>query len=240
MADVIHDLSAPTPHLEAGVGDFAETILLPGDPLRAKFIAETYLEDARLVNSVRGILGYTGTYQGKPVSVMGTGMGCPSMGIYSWELMHIYGCKNLIRIGTAGSLQPHLRVKDMIFALGVCTTSSYAEAMKLPGDFCPICSYELLERAVANAGRLGYSYYVGNVVCNDIFYRDPVPQGKSWSDMGVLASEMESLALYVNAAQAGANALCIATISDAPGVNTTAEERQTAFTQMMEVALSLA
>lgn len=240
MADVKHDLSAPTPHIEAKVGDFAETVLLPGDPLRAKFIAETYLENPRLVNTVRGILGYTGTYKGRAVSVMGTGMGCPSIGIYSWELMHIYGCKNLIRIGTAGSLQPYLRVKDMIFALGVCTTSAYAQAMKLPGDFCPICSYDLLAKAVKVSEELGYSYYVGNVVCNDIFYRDPVPQGKSWSDMGVLASEMESLALYVNAAQAGANALCIVTVSDAPGVNTTAEERQQSFTHMMEVALSLA
>ncbi len=234
------ELTAPTPHISAKVGDFAETILLPGDPLRAKFIAETFMENAKEVTSVRNILGFTGTYKGKPVSVMGTGMGCPSIGIYSYELMHIYGCKNLIRIGTAGTFQSYVHVKEMVFAQGACTTSNYPSMMGLPGTFAPICSYTLLEKAVASAKNLGYSYHVGNVLCSDVFYGVDLPVGKSWPEMGVLAVEMESAALYTNAALAGAHALCILTISDGPDEVTTAEERQTAFTQMMEVALSLA
>lgn len=234
------ELTAPTPHISAKVGDFAETILLPGDPLRAKFIAETFMENAKEVTSVRNILGFTGTYKGKPVSVMGTGMGCPSIGIYSYELMNIYGCKNLIRIGTAGTFQPYVHVKEMVFAQAACTTSNYPSLMGLPGTFAPICSYTLLEKAVASAKNLGYTYHVGNVLCSDVFYGVDLPVGKSWPEMGVLAVEMESAALYTNAAMAGANALCILTISDGPDEVTTAEERQTAFTQMMEVALSLA
>lgn len=240
MADVKHDLTAPTPHIEAKVGDFAETILLPGDPLRAKFIAETFLENPRLVTGVRGILGYTGTYRGNPVSVMGTGMGCPSMGIYSYELMKIYGCKNLIRIGTAGAIQPFVHAREMVFGLGACTNTNYPALMGLPGDFCPICSFDLLQKAVKAADDLGYKYHVGNLCCGDDFYGVDLPQGKTWADMGVLAGEMESAALYTNAARCGCNALCIVTISDGPEEVTTAAERQTAFTQMMEVALALA
>ena len=235
-----HTLTAPTPHIEAKVGDIAETILLPGDPLRAKFIAETYLEDAKQFNSVRNMFGYTGTYKGKPVSVMGTGMGCPSMGIYSYELMNIYGCKNLIRIGTAGTMQPYVHVREMVFGMGACTTSNYPNLLGLPGSFTPICSYELLEKAVASAEELGYKYHVGNILSSDMFYGADLPHATTWAEMGVLAVEMESAALYTNAARAGANALCILTISDGPDEITTAEERQTAFTQMMEVALSLA
>ncbi len=233
-------LTAPTPHISAKIGEIAETILLPGDPLRAKFIAETYMEDVKQFNSIRNMFGFTGTYKGKPVSVMGTGMGCPSMGIYSYELMNIYGCKNLIRIGTAGTLQPYVHVKEMVFAQGACTTSNYPKMMGLPGTFAPVCSYTLLEKAVACAKNLGYTYHVGNVLCSDVFYEVDLPVGKSWAEMGVLAVEMESAALYTNAAMAGANALCIMTISDGPDEITTANERQTAFTQMMEVALSLA
>ena len=232
-------MTAPTPHIAAQVGEIAETILLPGDPLRAKFIADTFLEDVKQFNATRNMFGFTGTYKGRPVSVMGTGMGCPSMGIYSYELINIYGCKNLIRIGTAGTFQPHVHVKEMVFAQGVCTTSNYAELMGLPGTFAPICSYELLEKAVASAKALGYKYHVGNVLCSDVFYGVDLPKGKSWPELGVLAVEMESVALYTNAAMAGVNALCILTISDGPDEITTAEERQTAFTQMMEVALSL-
>ena len=233
-------LTAPTPHIQAMPGDIAETILLPGDPLRAKFIADTYLENVKQFNGTRGMLGFTGTYQGRPVSVMGTGMGCPSMGIYSYELINIYGCKNLIRIGTAGTFQPYVHVKEMVFGMGACTTSNYAQLQGLPGTFAPICSYELLEKAVASAKALGYKYHVGNVLCSDVFYGVDLPKGKSWPELGVLAVEMESVALYTNAAMAGVNALCILTISDGPDEITTAEERQTAFTQMMEVALSLA
>ena len=232
--------TAPTPHIQAQVGEIAETILLPGDPLRAKFIADTYLENVKQFNATRNMFGFTGTYKGRPVSVMGTGMGCPSMGIYSYELIHIYGCKNLIRIGTAGTMQPNVHVKEMVFGMGACTTSNYVKLMGLPGTFAPICSFELLEKAVASAKALGYTYNVGNILSSDVFYGVDLPHGKTWPEMGVLAVEMESAALYTNAAAAGANALCILTISDGPDEVTTAEERQTAFTQMMEVALSLA
>ncbi|MBC5582475.1 purine-nucleoside phosphorylase [Anaerofilum sp. BX8] len=232
--------TAPTPHIQAQVGEIAETILLPGDPLRAKFIADTYLENVKQFNATRNMFGFTGTYKGRPVSVMGTGMGCPSMGIYSYELIHIYGCKNLIRIGTAGTMQPEVHVKEMVFGMGACTTSNYVRLMGLPGTFAPICSFELLEKAVASAKELGYNYHVGNILSSDVFYGVDLPHGKTWPEMGVLAVEMESAALYTNAAAAGVNALCILTISDGPDEVTTAEERQTAFTQMMEVALSLA
>lgn len=233
-------LTAPTPHIAAKVGDIAETILLPGDPLRAQFIAENYLENVKQFNATRNMFGFTGTYKGKPVSVMGTGMGCPSMGIYSYELIHIYGCKNLIRIGTAGTLQPYVHVKEMVFGQGVCTTGNYVNLQGLPGTFAPICSFELLEKAVASAKAMGFKYHVGNILSSDVFYGVDLPHGKTWPEMGVLAVEMESAALYTNAAAAGVNALCILTISDGPDEITTAEERQTAFTQMMEVALSLA
>ena len=229
-----------TPHNEAAKGAFAKTVLMPGDPLRAKFIADTYLENVKQFNNTRGMLGYTGTYKGKPVSVMGTGMGCPSMGIYSYELINIYGCKNLIRIGTAGTFQPYVHVKEMVFGMGACTTSNYAQLQGLPGTFAPICSFELLEKAVAAAKAKGFKYHVGNILSSDVFYGQNLPHAKTWPEMGVLAVEMESVALYTNAAMAGANALCILTISDGPDEITTAEERQTAFTQMMEVALSLA
>lgn len=232
--------TAPTPHISAKVGDIAETILLPGDPLRAKFIAEQYLEDAVQFNSVRNMFGYTGTYQGKRVSVMGTGMGCPSMGIYSWELIHVYGCKNLIRIGTAGTWQPYVHVRDVVFAQGSCTTSNYLALQGLPGTFAPICSFELLEKAVAKAKEMGLHYHVGNVLSSDVFYGEELPHAKTFRDMGVLAVEMESAALYTNAAAAGAKALCILTISDGPDEVTTSQERETSFTQMMEIALSLA
>ena len=234
------NLTAPTPHIGAKVGEIAETVLLPGDPLRAKFIADTYLENVKQFNTTRNMFGFTGTYKGRPVSVMGTGMGCPSMGIYSYELIHVYGCKNLIRIGTAGTQQPFVHAREMVFAMGSCTNSNYAAMQGLPGTYCPICSYELLEKAVASAKALGYKYHVGNVLSGDVFYGVDLPHGKTWAEMGVLAGEMESAALYTNAAAAGVNALCIVTISDGPEEITTAEERQTAFTQMMEVALSLA
>ena len=232
--------NTPTAHIAAKKGEIAETILLPGDPLRAKYIAENFLDDPTQFNATRNMFGYTGTYNGRPVSVMGTGMGAPSIGIYSYELIHFYGCKNLIRIGTAGTLQPQVHVKEMVFGMGSCTTSNYVAMQGLPGTFAPICSFELLEKAVASAKALGYKYHVGNILSSDVFYGVDLPHGKTWAEMGVLAVEMESAALYTNAAAAGVNALCILTISDGPDEVTTAEERQTAFTQMMEVALSLA
>ena len=224
--------NTPTAHIAAKKGEIAETILLPGDPLRAQYIAENFLENPKQFNATRNMFGYTGTYKGRPVSVMGTGMGAPSIGIYS------YGCKNLIRIGTAGALQTSLKVRDLVFAMGACMEGGYVRLMNLPGDYAPICSYELLEKAVSFAKEKGYSYHVGNVLSSDLM----APKGLDWADMGVLAAEMEAAALYTNAAAAGVNALAILTISNSivTGEETTAEERQTSFTQMMEVALSLA
>ena len=156
--------NTPTPHIGAEKGEIAGTVLLPGDPLRAKYIAEHFLEDVKQFNGTRNMLGYTGTYMGRPVSVMGTGMGCPSIGIYSYELIHFYGCKNLIRVGTAGALMPDVHVRDMVFAMGACTTSNFVRLLGLPGDYSPVCSYSLLERAVAAARERGLSFHVGNVL----------------------------------------------------------------------------
>ena len=233
----------PTPHIAAKEGEIAETILLPGDPLRAQYIAEHFLTDPVQFNATRNMFGYTGTYKGKRVSVMGTGMGCPSIGIYSYELIHFYGCKNLIRVGTAGAMRPAVKVRDMVFGMGACTTSNYVKQFRLPGDYSCICSFELLEKAVRAAGDKGLAYHVGNILSSDMFYNPSIPpMGVTWDQMGVLAVEMEAAALYSNAAYAGVNALCILTISDSAvtGEATTAEERQTTFTNMMEVALELA
>lgn len=231
----------PTPHIEAKAGDFAETVLMPGDPLRAKFIAETFLENPVLVNGVRGINGYTGTYKGKKVSVMASGMGMPSIGIYSYELFNFYDVKNIIRVGTAGVIRPDLKVKDIVIGQGACTNSNFASQFDLPGTFAPICSYELLKKAVDAAENMGIHPVVGNLYSSDMFYDDS--QGLSkWQKMGVLAVEMEAAALYMNAARAGKNALAICTISDNPftGEATTSEERQKNFTSMMKIALEIA
>ncbi|MCD8369483.1 MAG: purine-nucleoside phosphorylase [Clostridiales bacterium] len=235
--------SIPTPHIGAQQGEIAETILLPGDPLRAQYIAQNFLENAKQFNATRNMLGFTGTYHGKPVSVMGTGMGCPSIGIYSYELIHFYGCKNLIRIGTAGAIRPEVKIRDLVIGMGACTTSNYVKQFRLPGDYSCICSYELLTKAVKAAEAKGLTYHVGNILSSDMFYNPQLPPvGTGWDQMGVLAVEMEAAALYSNAAYGGANALCILTISDSAitGEATTAEERQTTFTNMMEVALELA
>lgn len=240
---IIIDKNIPTAHIGACEGEIAETILLPGDPLRAQYIAENFLTDTKKFNTVRNMLGYTGYYNGKRISVMGTGMGCPSMGIYSYELIHFYGCKNLIRIGTAGALQKKVQIRDMVFGMGACTTSNYVKQFRLPGDYSCICSFDLLSKAVLTAKQKGLSYHVGNVLSTDMFYKPNLPlEGVTWGDMGVLAAEMEAAALYSNAAVAGVHALCILTISDSvlTGEKTTAEERQNTFTDMMEVALELA
>ena len=234
-------MSVPTPHISAKRGDFAETVLMPGDPLRAKFIAENFLTDAVLVNNVRGINGYTGYYNGKRVSVMASGMGQPSIGIYSYELYNFYGVKNIIRVGSCGSFDKDLHVRDIIIAQGACTNGNYASQYRLPGTFCPIADFDLLRRAVESAERLGVNYKVGNILSSDTFYDDS-NSGMEWAKMGVLGVEMESAALYCNAARAGKSALCICTVSDSfiyPEENTTAEERQTSFTKMMEIALDL-
>ena len=230
----------PTPHISCNKGDFAPTVLMPGDPLRAKFIAETFLDDSMLVNNVRGIHGYTGSYKGKKVSVMASGMGMPSMGIYSYELFNFYDVENIIRIGTAGAIDKDLHVKDIVIGMGACTNSAYAEQYNLPGTYAPIASYELLEKAVNEARKMKLNVKVGNVFTADTFYDDS-PTLIEWQKMNVLAVEMEAAALYMNAARAGKNALCIVTISDCPftGEAATADERQTSFTQMMELALEL-
>ncbi len=233
--------NTPTPHISAKPGDFAETVLMPGDPLRAKFIAENFLEDAVLVNNVRGIQGYTGTYKGKRVSVMASGMGMPSMGIYSYELFNFYGVENIIRVGTAGVVRPDLKVRDVVLGQGACTNSNYAAQYGLPGTYAPICSFELLQKAVKAAEDLGIKPLVGNIFSSDVFYDDN--RGlELWQKMGVLATEMEAAALYMNAARAGKKALTIVTISDNPftGEATTSEERQVSFTNMMKIALEIA
>ncbi len=230
-----------TPHNAANRGDIAQTILLPGDPLRAKMIAETYFENPARFNSVRNMFGYTGTYHGKRVSVMGTGMGIPSMAIYSYELIHIYGVRNLIRIGTCGAMTERLKLGDIVMAQGSCTDSNYAHQYRLPGTFSALASYELLRLAVNAADKKEFPYMVGNVVSSDVFYKQE-NEWKRWADMGCLASEMESYALYCNAARAGVNALAIFTVSDSmvTGEQTSAEARQNSFTNMMEVALDVA
>ena len=232
----------PTPHITAKEGDFARTALMPGDPLRAKYIAENFLTDAVLVNNVRGVNGYTGMYNGKRVSVMASGMGMPSMGIYSYELFKFYDVDNIIRIGTAGSLQPDLKIRDLAIAMGACTDSNYAAQYELPGTFAPIASFDLLRKAVDQAEKMGnVGYKVGNVASSDVFYSER-PTMEAWQKMGVLAVEMETAALYMNAARTGKNALTICTISDSlvTGEVTTSEERQTSFADMMKVALEIA
>ena len=233
--------NVPTPHIEAKAGDFAKTVLMPGDPLRAKFIAETFLEDAVLVNNVRGIQGYTGLYQGKKVSVMASGRGIPSMAIYSYVLFHFYDVQSIIRVGTAGVVAPDLKVRDVVIGMGACTNSNYAAQFDLPGTYAPICSYELLKKAVDAAATLGIEPKIGNLYSSDAFYDDSASLSK-WQKMGVLATEMEAAALYMNAARAGKDALAICTISDNPftGEATTAEERQNSFTAMMKIALEIA
>lgn len=232
----------PTPHITTKEGDFARTVLMPGDPLRAKYIAENFLTDAVLVNNVRGVNGYTGMYNGKRVSVMASGMGMPSMGIYSYELFKFYDVDNIIRIGTAGSLQPDLKIRDLAIAMGACTDSNYAAQYELPGTFAPIASFDLLRKAVDQAEKMGnVGYKVGNVASSDVFYSER-PTMEAWQKMGVLAVEMETAALYMNAARTGKNALTICTISDSlvTGEVTTSEERQTSFADMMKVALEIA
>lgn len=231
-----------TPHIKPNGVEIAETILLPGDPLRAKFIAENFLEDVVQFNEVRGMLGYTGTFKGKKISVMGTGMGTASMGIYSWELINVFGVKNLIRIGSAGSIQDDLNLYDIVFAMGSSTDTNYGHQYNLPGHYSITASYELLEKAKKVADEKGYPVRIGNVLASDVFYNADSTAMERWSKMGVLCAEMESAALYMNAAQAGVNALCILTISDHifKHEKTTQLERQTAFTKMMEIALELA
>ncbi|MDY2788247.1 MAG: purine-nucleoside phosphorylase [Atopobium sp.] len=235
-------MATPTPHNAALEGQIAKTVLMPGDPLRAKYVADNYLEDVECFNTVRNMFGYTGNYNGKPVSVMGGGMGIPSIGIYSYELYNFYDVDAIIRIGSAGGLAPQVQLRDLVIGMGACTDSNYASQYRLPGTYAPIADFDLLRRAVASAEKLGVPTHVGNVLSADVFYNDDQTVNERWAGMGVLAVEMESAGLYMNAARAGKKALCVCTISDLPltGASLPADERQTSFTQMMEVALSLA
>lgn len=231
----------PTPHITAKEGDFARTVLMPGDPLRAKFIAEHFLTDAQLVNNVRGVQGYTGTYQGKRVSVMASGMGMPSIGIYSYELFNFYGVENIIRIGSAGMLSQKLKVRDIVAGMSAYTDSNFSHQYGFPGNVAPCCSWELLRAAVDAGEKLGQPVVPGALYSSDVFY-DESNCNATLQKLGVLAVEMESAALYMNAARAGKNALCLCTISDNPftGEGLSAEERQNSFTKMMEIALEIA
>ena len=232
--------NTPTPHIGAQVGEIASTVLMAGDPMRAKFMAEKYLENPVLFNNVRGMLGYTGTYKGKRVSVMGHGMGIPSIGIYTYELFNFYDVETIIRIGSAGSYDVDLHLGDLVLAMGACTKSNYGDQYELPGTFAPIADFNLLRSAAEACEKFGFRYKVGNVLSSDVFYND-VPRDQSWIKMGVLAVEMEASALYMNAARAGKRALAICTISDhiILGEATTSEQREKTFTNMMEVALTL-
>ena len=231
-----------TPHIKATSADFAETVLMPGDPLRSKFVAENFLENARLVNNVRGVQGYTGTYRGMPVSVMASGMGMPSIGIYSHELYNFFGVVNIIRIGSAGGLADDVQLRDVIIGMGACTNSCYQEQYHFGGNYAPIASYNLLRRAVEEAEAIGVRYKVGNLLSSDVFYNADPDFNERWYKMGVLGVEMEAAALYMNAAAAGKNALAICTVSDhiRRGEALDADARQNTFTDMMTIALNVA
>ena len=230
-----------TPHNSAKMGDFAKTVLMPGDPLRAKFIAETFLKDAKLVNNVRGIHGYTGTYEGVPVSVMASGMGMPSIGIYSYELYTQYGVENIMRIGSAGAISPKLKLRDVVAGQGACTNSNFAHQYNLHGTYAPIADFTLLETAVSVARGMGVEMPVGNLLSSDTFY-DASGSTMEWGKMGVMAVEMEAAALYMTAASLGKRALAICSISDSlvTGEELSSEDRQLTFTTMMEIALKTA
>ena len=230
-----------TPHNRAENGDFAKTVLMPGDPLRAKFIAETFLDEPRLVNNVRGVQGYTGTYKGVPVSVMASGMGMPSIGIYSYELFTQYDVDNIIRVGSAGAIQEDLKLGSIVAGMGACTNSNYAAQYGLGGTFTPIADFSLLSAAVQSAKELGIEMPVGNLYSSDTFY-DASASSLKWAEMGVLAIEMEAAALYCNAAYTKKRGLAICSISDniVTGEELSPEQRQTGFTNMMKLALETA
>lgn len=235
-------MGIPTPHNAAKAGDIAKTVLMPGDPLRAKFIAETFLTDVTCFNTVRNMFGYTGMYQGKRVSVMGGGMGMPSIGIYSYELFEFYGVENIIRIGSAGGIGDDVKIRDVIIGMGASTNSNYAAQYRLPGTFAPIADFSLLRKAVEAAEAKNINYKVGNILSSDTFYDDNKDANDSWKKMNVMAVEMEAAALYMNAARLGKKALCILTVSDHvyTGESLSAEDRQLTFRDMMEIALEIA
>ncbi len=231
----------PTTHTNAKKEDFAKTVLMPGDPLRAKFIAETFLTDPVLVNNVRGVQGHTGTWKGVPVTVMASGMGIPSIGIYSWELFNFYDVDNIIRIGSAGALQDDLKLRDVVAGMGACTNSNFADQYELGGTFAPICDFDLLMAAVESARELGVKMPVGNLYSSDTFY-DAAGRNAKFQKMGIMAVEMEAAALYCTAAYTGKRALAICSISDnlVNGTELPPEDRQNTFTNMMKIGLEIA
>lgn len=231
----------PTPHIDAHPEDFAKTVLMPGDPKRAKMVAENFLENAKLINDVRGVQGYTGYYKGKRVSVMASGMGMASMGIYSYELFNFFQVENIIRIGSAGAMKKDVKVREIVLGMGASTDSNFFKQYNLQGTIAPICSYKLLEKAVENAKKLNLDFHVGNILSTDIFYNEN-PTTEMWGNLGVLAVEMEAAALYMNAARANKNALAICTISDHLLLNESlnAEQRQNSFKEMIVLALETA
>ena len=241
-------MNYPTPHILATPEDFGQTVLMPGDPLRSQYIAQNFLENAKLVNNVRGVQGYTGYYKGVKVSVMASGMGMPSIGIYSYELFNAFGVRNIMRVGSAGSMDLDVKVRDIVIAQGACTNSDFAHQYHLDGTFAPIASFDMLRKSVEACEEIGATYHVGNILSSDNFYGDDegVPEalnpGYCWRKMGVMATEMEAAALYMTAARWKKNALCICTISDhiLTGEALSPEERQTSFREMMQVALETA
>jgi len=232
----------PTPHINATPDDFAKTVLMPGDPLRSEFVAKNFLENARLINNVRSIQGYTGKYKGATVTVMASGMGMPSIAIYSYELYNFFGVDNIIRIGSAGAMSEKLKLRDIVIGMGACTDSAFAGQYNLPGSFAPIANYALMKTAIEQAEKHNTPYHVGNLLSSDRFYSDDKSTTDAWRKMGVLAVEMEAAGLYMTASRAGKSALAICTISDhlLTGEETTSDERQTTFVNMMEIALDTA
>ena len=235
-------LSYPTAHIKATPEQIAKTVLMPGDPKRSELVAKKFLKDAVLFNDVRGVKGYTGTWKGVPVSVMASGMGMPSIGIYSYELYHGFGVENIIRIGSAGSMREDVRVRDIVLGMGACTDSAYGNQFGLDGSFAPICDYELLAKSVEIGKEKGFRTHVGNILSSDVFYDDNPDRNLLWRKMGVLAVEMEAAALYMNAARAGKRALAICTVSNSlvTGEELSADERETTFGEMIELALDVA
>ena len=235
-------MSFPTPHINARPEDFAKTCLMPGDPKRSEFIAKNFLDNAHLVNDVRGVKGYTGTFKGNPVSVMASGMGMPSIGIYSYELYNFFGVENIIRVGSAGGISDKVRLRDIILGMGACTDSDFARQFGLSGSFAPIADPLLLRAAEELCEEKGSSFHVGNILSSDLFYSDTSAANDGWKKMGVLAVEMEAAALYMNAARASKRALAICTCSDHiyRDEHLTSAERETSFTEMIELALTLA
>lgn len=237
------NIKAPTHHIEAKYGEIAKTVLMPGDPLRSKFIAETFLEDVVQVNGIRCMYAYTGTYKGKKVSVMASGIGAPTMGVHAWELFHLYGVENIIRVGTTGGIHPDLKIGDLVFAMGACYNTPYADQHKLAGTLSAIADYKLMREGIDLAEKRNVKHMVGNVYSSDVFYPEYGREdNENWAKMGVLSVEMETAALYIVAARAGKKALSILTVSDhvMTGEKASAEVREKRFTDMMEIALEIA